>query len=411
MAFFEKSPKSIDVEELVRRCIINYADKCKFSVYDDNDKKCSAIEYNQQLIEELSKSIVKSVFGVLYSQLSTSQLTKNSNNQEVSNLVERLKQTTYDGLTYEDKKVGKRCWSLPTLMSKQSEMNEILNNILSELSRLSQVQETVIRENSAIIQKQHDSLLRYDNDLLYKSKNHLLNEVIGIADQIKQIEEDQIVKEDFSKLLEDVHALGEWVGATLQTESVRKYEYANQDKYRFDSKYQEIVETQYTSVPEEDNTYKTMLPGYFWTIPMVGSSIPQMLDNAPKSFEFILRHEQVIRFKYKPASTNKERRCRENESSQTVQSLEEEKTFLSKSSAKTKNINANLNQQFCTDTENDKGDSQKQTEYSAHKNAVVFDNETHADNSSNGQSLLLLNKQVVSAEEEFSLQYNEQKIK
>ncbi len=300
MAWYDKTPKSIDVEELVKRVIIEYAENNKHSVRDENNNKYNVLVYNQYFVKDISKALVSNVFGVLFNQLSSAQGAKSSQNADLLSIIEHIDKTTFNGLTYEDKSVGKHYFRLASIMEKQSVMNETLEKVLSELSHLAKVQETDIREKNSIIQKQHDSLLRYDNDLLHKTKCTLLNELIGIADQIKQIADDQIAKEDYLKLLEDVHALSDWVDAALQTESVRKYEYAKQDKSKFDSKYQEIVETQYTSKIEEDGTYKTMLPGYFWTIPMVGASIPQPAEKSPKSFEFILRHEHVARLIYKP---------------------------------------------------------------------------------------------------------------
>ena len=245
--------------------------------------------------------MVSKIFGVLFNQLSSVSGSKSSrDSDELVNTLNHIDRTIFEGLTYKNEIDGKSYYTLSLLKNKQAEITSILETIQTELSRLSQVQDTVIRENSSIIQKQHDSLLRYDNDLLYKTKIPLLKEVIVIADQIKQISDDQKTTADYAKLIEDVNALLDWVDATLQTESVRKFEYAKMLTSRFDSKYQEIVETQYTLKKEEDGLYKTMLPGYFWTIPMVGSSIPQSADNSPKSFEFILRHEQVVRLKYKP---------------------------------------------------------------------------------------------------------------
>lgn len=301
MAWYDKTPKSIDVEELVKRLINEYAENKTHSVRDENNNTYKVLVYNQDFVKDLSKALVSKIFGVLFNQVSSVPGSKSSrDSDELLNALNHIDRTTFDGLTYKNEKDGKSYYTLSLLKNKQTEITNILETIQTELSRLSQVQETVIRENSSIIQKQHDSLLRYDNDLLYKTKIPLLKEVIDISDQIKQIADDQQSTKDYSKLIEDVHALGEWVDATLQTESVRKYEYAKEITSKFDSKYQEIVETQYTSKIEEDGMYKTMLPGYFWTIPMVGASIPQTAENLPKSFEFILRHEQVVRLKYKP---------------------------------------------------------------------------------------------------------------
>ena len=305
MPFFSNNPKNIDIEELVKQCLREYADKNKFSVTDyQNNRSYIAIPYDQDYLDTMSKALVKNVFGALFGLLASNKGNSISGKNDYNDILERIDKTTYEGLTFKSKTDNKRYYSILEIWKAQERISNSLNNVLSEISRLAQAQETTLRENSLTIQKQHDSLLRYDNDLLYKSKNHLINEIIGIADQLKQIADDQKIKSDFSKLMEDVEALEEWVNGTLQTESVRKYEFAKQDPKKFDPKYQEMVETRYTTKIEEDGTYKTILPGYFWTIPMVSSNATQSVDNSPKSFEFILRHEQVVRMNFRQDHNN-----------------------------------------------------------------------------------------------------------
>ena len=122
-------------------------------------------------------------------------------------------------------------------------------------------------------------------------------ELIGIADQIKYTLDDQDSDKDYEKLLESVRGLGEWVNGSLQTETVRKYEFTKRDNSILDSKVQEVIDTETTDDIAKDGKYKTILPGYFWTMPLVGSSAMQNIQNR-KSFEFVLRPEQVVRLKY-----------------------------------------------------------------------------------------------------------------
>ena len=389
MPWYDRTPKSIDVEELVKRCITDYADSRRLNVYDDKRNKYCVVKYNQTFVEELSKSLVKNVFGVVFSQLTTNQDSKGSKNNPDNDFVsklDRIDKTVYNGLTYEDKHAGKHYYSLPAIINKQSDMNDTLNSVLNELTRLAQIQETTIREKNAIIQKQHDSLLRYDNDLLYKTKIPMLREVIDIADQIKQIADDQEEKADFPKLLEDIHALGDWVDATLQTESVRKFEFSKNSTSKFDPKYQEIVETQYTSKKEDDGLYKTMLPGYFWTIPMVGSSTQGPTDNSPRSFEFVLRHEQVVRLKYKPNSPI----VVIGESNSSIAPIHEQiKDSASETSPKTNNVEDILQQKSVIETSRDKEDLKKGADYSGQQEAIVFNREIIEDGYSAGQSIMI----------------------
>lgn len=387
MSWYNNSPKSVDVEELVRRCITDYADSRKFIVYDnERNKEYSAVKYNQTFVEELSESLVKNVFGVLFSQLTNqnSKGSKKSQDNDFVSVVDRIDKTTYSGLTYEDKHSGKRYYSLPKIINNQSEFDATLKSVLSELTRLAKIQETTISEKNAIIQKQHDSLLRYDNDLLYKTKIPMLREVIDIADQIKQIADDQNMTVDYAKLLEDVQALRDWVDATLQTESVRKFEHAKSKPYEFNPKYQEIVETQYTSKIEDDGKYKTMLPGYFWTIPMVGSSMPPSADNSPRSFEFVLRHEQIIRLKYKP-DTEIKRKEKDVDDSVNGQILDSKSTTASKTSS----VEDILTQRTVLEINSDNSNSQRGANCSQAQVSIEFNREEISDSHSNGQSMVI----------------------
>lgn len=387
MEWFNNSPKSIDVEELVKRCITDYAHSRRFSVHDEHNKY-SVVKYNQTFVEELSKSLVKNVFGVLFNQLTNqnSKGSKNSQDNDFASILDHIDKTTYNGLTYEDKHAGKRYFSLSTIINKQSEINDTLNSVLNELTRLAQIQETTIREKNAIIQKQHDSLLRYDNDLLYKTKIPILKEVIDIADQIKQIADDQEVNADFTKLIEDIHALGDWVDATLQTESIRKFEFSKVNTSKFDPKFQEIVETQHTSKIEEDGMYKTLLPGYFWTIPMVGSSTQVSTDNSPRSFEFVLRHEHVVRLRYKPDSPIV---VIGKDDSSITPMYEHIKDSTSENSSKTNNIENILVQKTAVEPSCDQADFKKEVDFSSQQGAIVFNRGNNEDGNSAGQSIII----------------------
>jgi hypothetical protein len=96
----------------------------------------------------------------------------------------------------------------------------------------------------------------------------------------------------------------EWVDGSLQTIGVRKFE--NKVSDELDRKKQEVVEIQDTDNGDEDGKFKSILPGYIWTIPMVGNEDKTERTNSPQTYEFIIRPEQVAHLKFKPLEKNVE---------------------------------------------------------------------------------------------------------
>lgn len=288
-----KEPQHPTLQKLIKQGINQFISSYKddFVINDLNGREY--LQYNSNLIDGITNQIADLVHNAMAGyNMSTSQKHDDNNSTKIDQIADH----TYKGLTY-DGKDGKRYYAIPEIHSKSINIEHSINEIIRQLADIKIIQQDTIRKNSVVIQKQHDSILRYENDVLFRSKKELLMELIGIADQIKYTLDDQNSDKDYEKLLESVRGLGEWVNGSLQTETVRKYEFTKSDNSILNSKVQEVIDTETTDDIAKDGKYKTILPGYFWTMPLVGSSAMQNIQDR-KSFEFVLRPEQVVRLKY-----------------------------------------------------------------------------------------------------------------
>jgi molecular chaperone GrpE (heat shock protein) len=302
-----QEPKCIDLLEVFYESANSFIHNNKRNIIkegeDGNTYVVLSKPYLSELLKYINKDVSKATNAFIKQNFSSSkdQIINTDLKlilDQMSSDVKRIDKNIVTGTTYE--KSGSKLFILPKISQRQEDTLNAVDQILSELQNIISKQEESIRDQSKIIENQHNSILRYENDVLFKSKKELLMELIGIADQIKYTIDDQSVNKDYGSLLDAVKALGEWVNGSLQTETVRKYEKTKLNNTILDTKTQEVVEVEMTSNIDEDGKYKTLLPGYFWTMPLVGSSAVQNIQSGPRSFEFVLRPEQVIQLKFKP---------------------------------------------------------------------------------------------------------------
>ena len=162
----------------------------------------------------------------------------------------------------------------------------------------------LIGKQEEIIKKQSQTISKFQDDLLYKIQKPLIMELIEISDNINMILNDKDLdnQEDFSALKERVRSLYEWVNASLSNNSVKRYSLTSEFPDKMDRKRQEVIDIEYTNDPSKDATYYTERPGYIWSMPylIINSDIQlkKALEEAPKSFEFIIRPEEIIKYKY-----------------------------------------------------------------------------------------------------------------
>lgn len=183
------------------------------------------------------------------------------------------------------------------LMKSQQILNSNLNSLREGLLKVTEKQEEIIK-------KQHNAALKFQEDVLYKIQKNLIMELIGIADNIQMLIEDKENNSDYD-LLEAVKDLGKWVDASLRSNSVKRFIDVNQDNKVYNRKRQELVEKQFTENQEKDNTYRSLHPGYEWTLPylVINSEVQlqRILDenHSPQMFTFVIRPEEVAKLVYK----------------------------------------------------------------------------------------------------------------
>ena len=243
-------------------------------------------KYFGQIIEQsISKQIQSTQYGI--------------NRNDFEHKALRYLELLFNGITEEDKATGKRYYDISKLLRNQVSLTGKIDSITRELQLLQQTvdnQTKVIEEQASIIKMQHENIVRYENDVIYKTQKDLIMELIGIADQLRYTLKDYREIKDFDLLYKSIETLTEWVDGSLQAVAVRQY--VDHDSKELDRKRQEIVETQETSNPDEDGLIKSVLPGYVWAVPLVGSNDMRQIEERPRVYEFMIRPEQVARLKY-----------------------------------------------------------------------------------------------------------------
>jgi molecular chaperone GrpE (heat shock protein) len=181
------------------------------------------------------------------------------------------------------------------------QFTEKLDNIQrSNEQRLQQLEEK-LEEKEDIIRQQHNQLLKFQDDVIFKTQQGIIMEVIGIADNLRTILKKQQEQKDYDDMLDDLQQLQRWIDSTLEENGVRKFEEAA--TLPFNPKRQAITDTQPAPEPELSGTYVTEQPGYEWSVPYVVIRSDVQLQNfmadnkMPKKFSYVIRQEEVIKLK------------------------------------------------------------------------------------------------------------------
>lgn len=187
--------------------------------------------------------------------------------------------------------------------------NVLLDALMSLKSDLKE-KDGLLEKQEETIRRQSQTISKFQDDLLYKVQKPLIMEMVEIADNIRLILNDKEILEnkDFEALLDRVGKLSDWVDASLSNNSVRRYSLTTESPATLDRKKQEVIDVEFTDDPSKDSTYFTERPGYIWTMPylIINSDIQlkKALEDAPKSFEFIIRPEEVVKYKYQKSEEN-----------------------------------------------------------------------------------------------------------
>lgn len=161
----------------------------------------------------------------------------------------------------------------------------------------------VLETQEVTIQKQHQTITKFQEDLLYKLQKPLIMEIIGIADNIRMILQEQEEENNYGSLIEAVKNLEQWVDATLSNNSVRSFRDTENSVTELNRKRQEVIDTEETDNPEKNNTYISERPGYIWTMPylIINSDVQLekiVKENTPSQmFAYVIRPEEVIKLK------------------------------------------------------------------------------------------------------------------
>lgn len=169
---------------------------------------------------------------------------------------------------------------------------------------------SVIEQQEQTIRQQHNALLKFQEDVFYKLQKGLIMELIDISDNIRMMLQDNEQQADYD-LLGAVEGLNKWLDATLENNSVHRFQDTKEDSTIFNRKRQEVIDREETNDEAKNNTYVSVKPGYVWSIPylVINSDIQlqKMLseNGVPQQYAFVIRPEQVVKLKYNSNESEK----------------------------------------------------------------------------------------------------------
>ena len=198
---------------------------------------------------------------------------------------------------------------LGAMYQSQQQMGMVQDSIVRGMQALQGKVENVVESQELTIQKQHNAALKYQEDVIYKIQKNLIMELIGISDNIRMILQNSESEPGYD-LLAAVKDLGAWVDASLSNNSVRRFQDTTADATTMNRKRQQLVDKEPTDVEAEHNTYRTVSPGYEWSVPylVVNSEVQlkKILEEnaAPQMFTYVIRPEEIVKLEY--SENNKE---------------------------------------------------------------------------------------------------------
>lgn len=158
-----------------------------------------------------------------------------------------------------------------------------------------------IEELEKIVKMQHNQLIQFKEDLVWRAQKNLVLEIIGIADNLRMMLQKQKEHADYAELLDDTNGLLGWVNSALANNGVSSYSDTLADNTKFDGKRQTIVESVASADGQTVDTYESELPGYEWLMPFIVIDNDVHLQNVlgenkrPKSLGFVIRKEEVVK--------------------------------------------------------------------------------------------------------------------
>ena len=196
--------------------------------------------------------------------------------------------------------VVKTIENIPRQNSNSTHMAEA---IMSRLNTLTDQQKTLDNQQE-IIKRQHDAMLKYNDDVIYKTQKGLILEMISFADQVRMIMENKREDESYD-LMQGLIELEESIEASLSNNSVRRYSEIDNDDTALNRRRQTAIGTDITTDPNKEGHFRSVAPGYEWTMPylVVNSEVKLgkiLEDNQrPQTFSFVIRPEEVMKLRYR----------------------------------------------------------------------------------------------------------------
>lgn len=189
-------------------------------------------------------------------------------------------------------------------IANQKRIIELLTAQSEHISQTIERQNDIVSSQTAVIESQHESIARFQNDLLLKTQKDLIMELIGIADNIQAMLAEQKRQPDAGKLLKDVQDLAAWVDKSLETAAVRSFSDVETRPEIFNPERQEMQPSVATDQPEENGRLVSIQRGYIWSMPWLIVNSEVQLQNIvrdnpeARTFQFVLRPELIAKKKY-----------------------------------------------------------------------------------------------------------------
>lgn len=199
----------------------------------------------------------------------------------------------------EEDKVQRIIEAMRASINNQKKLIELVTAQSDYIKDSINAQAESIAMQEETIQKQHENIAMFQNDMLLKTQKGLILELIGIADNIAAMLDKQADTPGYDSLLQDVRDLAVWVDNSLKTAAVRSFSDVTANPRAFNPKRQELKEHTTTQNKDDDGKLVSVNKGYVWTMPWVivnsDTQLHNMLRENPEArmFNFIIRPEIV----------------------------------------------------------------------------------------------------------------------
>lgn len=179
-------------------------------------------------------------------------------------------------------------------ISNQKAIHTLLTEQLQQ-----QIEEN--RRLSEVVQRQHETIASFQNDVFYRSQKDVLLEIIRIADEVETIKE-KCGKDN--PVYDELCSLSDFIDHGLSFSAVRSYS-SKGETVEFNASRQEFDSTPlHTDDVEKDGCLVSLRKGYVWTMPWLVANtdlrIKRFFEENPdaRKYEFVIRPEIIGRYRF-----------------------------------------------------------------------------------------------------------------